>query len=167
MKKLFFISCLLLTAFLLRGEKLGLLADVLRPQALEVEDGRLYAMDGASIYIYSLDDLKLIKKFGRKGNGPGELRAGDYISNSISVRPEYLMVAGVMGDNAPGMLKIVYFTHEGRFVKEKKVLPQIIRIQPVAKNFVVTRIDQDEKGNEVAVAAGSVSLILRMTNFII
>jgi len=152
MKKTLFLFFLLLIACLVTGEKLGVLTDVMRPQLLEVDTDKLYVLDGAQIYIYSAKDLKLINRFGKKGEGPGEMRPGRIISSSISIYPEYLLVAGVMGDTE-GLVKIIYFTHEGKFIKEKKTWPQMFRVHPVGKNFVVNRLHIDENRRQTSVVA--------------
>ncbi len=155
MKKLFlfFVLLLFLMVFLVNGEKLGVLTDILRPQSLEVEGGRLYVIDMASVYIYSVKDLKLIRKFGQRGDGPGELRGGSNVSYSISVYPGYLLVADEIGDGIPGIRKILYFTHEGKFIKERRNWPQMIRVHPIGKNYVVNKIGRDDNGQEFSFIA--------------
>lgn len=48
------------------------LAGLNRPSAIEADQYRLFIVEDTSILIYSLEDFKLLKKFGRKGQGPGE-----------------------------------------------------------------------------------------------
>lgn len=94
----------------------------------------------------------MIKKFGKKDDGPGELRSGRYISNSISIYPGYLLVGGVSED-VEGLIKIIYFTHDGKLIKEKRTWPQMFRVHPVGKNFAVNRLHNDAKGNQVSILA--------------
>ena len=122
------ICFVLVLSSILSGKELGILSEVLKPQLLEVKNEKLYIIEGASVYIYSARDLKLLKKFGKEGEGPGELQVLPFLSNIISVYPEYLFVQGLN--------KIIYYTHEGKLIKEMKKNPNIMKLIPLGKNFV-------------------------------
>ena len=45
-----------------------------RPSMFLVEFERIYILEDATVYIYSLKNKNLIKKFGKAGEGPGEFK---------------------------------------------------------------------------------------------
>ena len=63
-----------LSGIFLWPEKTAVLPELQRPNMVLADSKQLYVADGASVLIYSLKDLKLRKKFGRKGEGPGEFK---------------------------------------------------------------------------------------------
>jgi hypothetical protein len=132
-------SCLiglLLSSLCLLGKKLGTLSDILKPELLRVSGDKLCVLEGASISIFSTKDLKRITTFGKQGEGPGEMMATPLISNNISVYPDYLF--------ADGINKIIYYTYDGKMIREKRKNPQLIRLYPVGKNLVGARLITEE-----------------------
>ena len=95
-----------------------------KPNALAVDDNQLYIADGTSIYIYSLKDFSLKKKFGRDGEGPKEFKRKIYV---IDIQHDYIVV------NSLG--KISYFAKDGKFIKEMRTPPQHIRFRPLGEKF--------------------------------
>lgn len=100
----------ILMSGILFGEKVATLEEVMKPQDLMVvNEGRLYVIEGTTVFIYSLSDYKLIKKFGKKGEGPQEFKTPPYI---IPLKDRLLL-------NTQG--KMSYYTKDGEFISEKKV----------------------------------------------
>lgn len=100
----------------LRAEKLATFPDFVYPDMFLIHDGQLYVTEDAVIFIYSLEDFKLQKKFGREGEGPREFfinwnRANDMIS--ICIHDNQLVV------NSWG--KLSYFTKEGKYLRERRI----------------------------------------------
>jgi hypothetical protein len=139
MKKItiFCLIGLLLPSLCLLGKKLGTLHDILKPELLKVSGEKLCVLEGASISIFSTKDLKRITTFGKQGEGPGEMLTTPLVSNNICVFPDYLF--------ADGINKVIYYTYDGKMIREKRKKPQIIRLYPVGKNLVGARIITDEK----------------------
>ena len=50
------------------------LPDLENPTGIRVADGRVFIIEENSISIYSEENFRLIKKFGRRGEGPGEFK---------------------------------------------------------------------------------------------
>jgi hypothetical protein len=103
-----------------------------KPDSLTLFKGNLYITDRDSISIYSLQDAKLIKTFGRAGEGPGEFKISpiDKIGLRIIVRQENILV------NSWGKLSI--FTRDGTFIQEKKITlnPATQLFKPLGKKYV-------------------------------
>ena len=54
-------------------QKIIPLPDLIQPHTMVVDKDQLFIRDsGSSIFIYSLSNFSLIKKFGKQGQGPGE-----------------------------------------------------------------------------------------------
>jgi hypothetical protein len=119
---------LLLVFILLSGaayaEKLATLTDVLKPLFLAVDTDRFYVTDGFTIFIYSMKDFKLIKKFGKEGEGPQEFmrfvmvtpRADDLLVNSLA--------------------KISFFSKDGEYKSEVKTSVLNRFFIPMGKQYV-------------------------------
>jgi hypothetical protein len=89
--------------------------DLGKPNSITLDENQIYIADWGYIMIYSLKDFHLKKKFGKRGEGPGEffLNDMDNYGLRIIVEPGYILVNSVS--------KISYFTKEGQLIKEKKV----------------------------------------------
>lgn len=103
---------LFLVLILLSGaayaEKLATLTEVLKAQLLAVDTDRFYVTEGATVFIYSMKDFKLMKKFGKQGEGPQEFRG----AARVLPRTDGLIV------NSRG--KISFFTKDGEYKNEIK-----------------------------------------------
>lgn len=90
------------------------LPDVLKPLIIEVGGDDLVIAEGAEISIYSLKDFKLIKKFGKAGEGPAEFKLTlGVLGLDIKLYPDYILVNSLN--------KVSYFTRKGEFIREKPI----------------------------------------------
>jgi hypothetical protein len=112
------------------------LAGVFKPEMITIAGDELYVVEGAAILVYSLDGLRLVRKFGRTGEGPGEFRAADFWYNTVTVLPESVFVDGYD--------KAVTFSKDGTFLRESKKPLGISRMIPVGDNFVGVKLDHLE-----------------------
>ena len=64
--------CLMCGGPMLFPDKAATLPEVMKPQYMLVEDNRLYISEQSSIAMYSMENFKLVKRIGRKGEGPGD-----------------------------------------------------------------------------------------------
>ncbi len=131
MKTLFCTVCLIFLNLLLFPAKIIPLPELLKPELIQVDDTRLYVVEKASIYMYSLKDFKLLKKFGKQGEGPREFMTGGMTLGQLwlSVQPDALFLHS--------MNKISFFTREGEFIKEKKAaITHTPVMHPLGKGFV-------------------------------
>ena len=62
-----------------QASKTVLLPDLVNPTGIHVDGGRIFITEESSVAIYSADDLRLLKKFGRRGEGPGEFKYPPYL----------------------------------------------------------------------------------------
>jgi hypothetical protein len=134
MKKFIIILIILLIIFvqLINGKKLGVLTDILKPESIEIHNNRLYAVEGSHFYVYELDQLNFLAKFGQEGEGPGELKSVSMLPNTLNVTPEKIFV--------DGMGKVVFFSRDFKFLKEIKKKHMTFKTKPVGENFVAMRM---------------------------
>lgn len=134
MKAMTVFSILVLLMFTpsLTAKKLGTLHEVIKPELIKVSGDKLYILEGAAIFIYSAKNLKLINRFGKSGEGPGEMLATPFVSNNISVYSDTIF--------ADGINKVIYFTQDGKLIREMRKNPQLFRLYPVGKHFAGSRL---------------------------
>ena len=120
----------------LAGENLGILEEILKPGMIDVFNDELYVIDHTNVYIYSIKNLKLVGKFGKEGEGPGEFKRHYQFPIRISAFRNYLLVET--------MDKILYFSKKGRFIKEMRKEFGITNVTPLGKNFIVRKLIKSE-----------------------
>jgi hypothetical protein len=117
-KKVLIVISLVLVTFVLSAKtRIVPLAELNKPEPqIGIDKDRMYVLEGETIYIYSLKDFKLIKKFGKRGEGPMEFMTSSLMGPmgalSIDVRDNKLLVKS--------MGKLSWFTKDGAFIKEMK-----------------------------------------------
>jgi hypothetical protein len=114
------------------------LPGLINPDSITVDKNRIYITDGAAISIYSREDFKLIKKFGKKGEGPREFKVamGATAKLKISVQPDQIIV------NSIG--RVSFFTKDGNYIKEINV-PTGNNFIPLGNGFVGYATTRDNK----------------------
>lgn len=114
MKKLYFLLLLLISvSILMGGTKVVPLNELMKPQSLVMDDSNLYISENENVFIYSLKDLKLVKKFGKKGEGPQEFTISP-IGLLLSTTQDQLVI------DSKG--KVSFFKKDGSYVKELKAV---------------------------------------------
>lgn len=85
--------------------------DLIRPGSVYVDPGRdyLYAVEFPVINVYTLKDFKPVKKFGSKGEGPGEFLRFARVH----------FHKGMILVHSQG--RLAYFSKDWKFIKEQKV----------------------------------------------
>ena len=107
------VMMLLVLTTLSFGKKLATLGELAKPTFMAIDNEQCYIVERANIFIYSLKDFRLIKKFGKSGEGPREFRIS---RGGESVQ---LFVHGaLLWINSKG--KLSTFDKKGNFIKEVK-----------------------------------------------
>ncbi|UCH97426.1 MAG: hypothetical protein JSV88_11390, partial [Candidatus Aminicenantes bacterium] len=114
MKRLLILLVLLMLSPVTFAEKLATLPDIFRPCFLSVDDQQFYVAEGTTVYIFSLQDFALKKKFGKPGQGPQEFAPTPAGTSGLRIYPQ----ADSIVINSPG--KVSFFTKDGTFIKEMK-----------------------------------------------
>jgi hypothetical protein len=96
------------------------------PDHIYLSDHYLYVTQVTTIYIYSLKNYKLVKKFGKQGEGPQEFKKK---IDNIVIGNDEIMVSS--------MGRVSYFTFDGRFKRERNDIYNIgWAFSPIRDKFV-------------------------------
>ena len=112
-----------------KGKKLATLKEVVDATSMEIIGDELFVLDEVVVYVYSLKDFKLLRKFGRKGNGPGEF--------------VYYPISPVMMDLYDGKLilsrfnKVAIYSKSGKLLKEKIFSQKFSEFTPISENYAM------------------------------
>ncbi|UCH92368.1 MAG: hypothetical protein JSV88_19010 [Candidatus Aminicenantes bacterium] len=140
MRKVEYAIFFLLFASIFLTAKVVPLPDLVSAERLLVDDTQMYVSEGTSIYIYSLKDFQLKKKFGRKGEGPREFIVQPPVPLIINLREDNIIVTS--------RRKISIFSKDGVFKKETRIPAAFVFfIKPLGDRFTgfgITRGD-DQK----------------------
>ncbi len=90
-------------------QKVADLPGIDHPAAMTVADSILYICDRESIHLFQLKPFRFVKKFGRRGDGPGEFNSPPH----LAVYPNHLFI-NTMG-------KIMKFSKKGDFLEQSKI----------------------------------------------
>lgn len=128
MKKIILLLFVLLLALMLYPANKILLSEIMKPGTISVDDNQLYVTEDASIFIYSLKDFSLQKKFGKQGQGPQEFALHPRVPVTLDVTTKDIII------NSLG--KVSYFTKKGEFLREIKPMANFYGFQPIGKEFL-------------------------------
>jgi hypothetical protein len=120
------------------------LPQLVNPQKffVDIESNQLIVVEKVEIHIYSLNDFKHKKSFGKPGEGPGEFRlspAQGYNKIKVNLQPGSILV------NSMGKLSI--FTKEGKLKNEILIPPHILELKALGRGFVGWRSAFEEGVN--------------------
>lgn len=136
MKKVIFTIILFQFVSMLLANKRVSLPEVFRPQKIAVNGNRLYIAETGSILIYNLENVKFLKRFGKRGEGPGEIQ----LIQNIFLKKDQLVVNS--------MKKILLFSVNGDYIGEKRLSKVFTRyIYPIKDNYVGAYIAGDLRGD--------------------
>ncbi len=137
MKKLILILLILLVFLFATAAYAGKLAALpghLIPNALDVGDDYFYITENSTIYVYRMKDFQLVKKFGKKGEGPREFKG----TPTLTVYADQLLV------NSTG--KVSFYTIDGTYLKEFNNIVSGQTFRPLGSRFIGRKSFSDNKG---------------------
>jgi hypothetical protein len=129
MKKIVFVLLLVLPWSIIRAKNAATLQLLTNPTGIAVKEHHIYIADFPAIYIYSLKDFRLIKKFGRKGAGPGE-----FLPRSSKDQFFIYLLDETVFVESNG--RVSFFTLNGDFLKEFNVAAAGYLFQPFDNRFL-------------------------------
>ncbi len=129
-----FLLLLLCCALPVSAKKLGTLEEVLNPEAMALSEDHIYVVQEATFFVYRLKDLKLLARFGKKGEGPGELKSHFLATNTITPLPQRLL--------AQSMDKMIFFSNDDYTVKKemRKKHRMMFQVMPLGDGFISLRM---------------------------
>jgi hypothetical protein len=101
-----------------------------KPDSLTIDNREMYITDQGTIYVYSLEDFTLKRKFGKSGEGPGEFKIlpFDRICLRIAIKDDTILVNSVS--------RLSFFTREGNFIKHMFSQRPIQYLKPLGNKMV-------------------------------
>jgi hypothetical protein len=122
----FFILFLAVSVF--AAAEVVLLPDLLNPDGILVDQSQMYITEGTSVFIYSLKDFKLKKKFGKRGEGPQEFMLNPPVPLIINFDGDDIIVTSVG--------KMSRFSKDGAFKEENKLgTPLVFYLKSLGKQY--------------------------------
>ncbi len=135
MKKIIIILLLILAVSFAFAGKVKTLPELSNPDGIYTSEHRLAITEGTTVYLYSLPDLKHIKTFGKKGEGPREFKGG---IDSIDMQTDEMVVTS--------RGKVSFYSKEGEYKKEINAASGYSsRYTPLGKGFVGNGFAFDKK----------------------
>ncbi len=129
MRTMMVILIILIFVNLLFGAETILFQDLSNPHSLAVDENQIYITERSTVYIYSKNDFKLVKKFGKRGEGPGEFKG--------MIRYVYALKNDLCF-NSSG--KVSYFTKNGVFKEEFGTPHPDMKVKPLGKYFIGNKL---------------------------
>jgi hypothetical protein len=125
MKALIILICVLfsLPAF---GEKLTTFPQLYKPDTIRVGENLVCINEGFTVFLFDLKDFNLIKKFGSKGEGPGEFAS----EPGINILKEKIMI------ESQG--KLSFYSFKGDMIKEIPLLPKYRMLKILKDRYVAS-----------------------------
>ena len=94
-----------------------ILEEVLKPNGLAVGDRYIYVLEEPQILVFDRQSLKLVKRFGRQGEGPQEFK-----TSATGLMPMIMYpFQGKLVVNSGS--KVSFYSGDGRYLNEVKVAP--------------------------------------------
>lgn len=119
-----------------------LLPDLFRPELIRIDQNQIYITEGPQVHIYSLNDFKLKRKFGAKGEGPKEFNTGGMVFGWLwlSLQTDHIFIHS--------MGKISYYSKQGEFIKERRINVTFAPAQhPIDDRFVGVKMQREKDTN--------------------
>jgi hypothetical protein len=131
---------ILLVSFMFTGKvmdakKIGSMPEIAMPHQIIVNNGLLYVSDSkqAKVQLYSVKDFKYLRQVSGKGEAPGEtLRVP-----LTTAYPDYIFLYSFG--------KGLYFSKDGKYIKEFRVIKRGNDLLPIGENFLFTVFKGDDK----------------------
>jgi hypothetical protein len=125
MKVLIILICLSF-ALSLFGERLTTFPQLSKQAIIKVGENLICINEGAAVFLYDLNDFKLIKKIGKKGEDPGEFS----LDSIINILKEKIMI------ESRG--KLSFYSFKGDLIKEIRRLPKYRRLKLLEDRYVAS-----------------------------
>lgn len=119
---------LLIFPLVVFSTKIVPLPNLINPDSIVISEGQIYITDGENIYIYNMD-FTLKKKFGKRGEGPGEFKINPagIVKLQIYLQSDHILVNNIG--------RVSFFTRDGIYKNQTNVVSGL-NFQPIGKGFV-------------------------------
>ena len=111
---LFIIFWGMLSLFHVQAEKVAVFEAFGRPEGINIGNGCIYIHERTTFFIYNLKNYKFVNKFGKEGEGPGEIKRNPFGGPMLFEPHNGKVYISSMG-------KLLIFSKTGEYEKEYKV----------------------------------------------
>jgi hypothetical protein len=120
------------------AKKLAALPQINNPISIEIHEDELYVLDEVEVRVYSLKNYRLLRKFGKKGEGEGELMPNT----------EVPLVMNITNGNVflNSQIKMIQYSKKGEIIKEQRI-PFSFQTIPFGENYVSIKISTSSAMN--------------------
>lgn len=118
--------------------RIGVLPEVLKPHMICVSGGEVFVLQGGTVLVYSLQNIRLLRQFGKSGEGPGELREVPFRGNMLWVNHQSVFIDGYD--------EIIEYSKKGKLLRESRKTYSHFIVQPLGNQFVTLKRQSDKKG---------------------
>jgi hypothetical protein len=138
-----FIACWgLLSLLPVQAEKVAVFEEFGQPESMVIGNGFIYILEKTTIFIYNLKDFKFVKKFGKEGEGPGEIKRNPFGSPIIVTPYQDKVYVSNTG-------KLSVFSKTGEYEKEYKI-GAFDGYSPFGKKYICySNAPEEEGGSKV------------------
>jgi len=151
-KIILFTACWSLLALLqvqvqaqVQAEKVAVFEEFGQPENINFGNGCIYVKEKTTNFVYDPKDYKLITKFGKEGEGPGEIKKNPF-GGPMAVTPHndkiYISNFG----------KLSIFSKTGKFIKEYKINP-FENFLPFGEKYICIPVAPKEENSQKIVLA--------------
>jgi len=141
MKKTNIMFIFFLISGVVMAKNSAVLPEILRPDSIVIDKDQFYVIEATTIFIYSKQNFKFVKKFGKRGEGPREFQVRQTQSVEVLPQPENLLINN--------QNKISYFSKDGNFIKEIKGTSILGFYRPIGKQYVGYGFTQENNKNYI------------------
>ncbi len=121
-----FMIVIILTVVFAAGETKTVFSNIVNPEYLDIGKDRVYVTEDINVHIYSLKDFKLLKTFGKMGEGPKE-----FLRNPMPVRSSLRMAVCPDRLVINSLGKISFYSLDGEFQDLSRTQRPMPRYKPV------------------------------------
>lgn len=120
------------------SKKLAVLPELDRPGIIRIMGNEIFVLDEVRVKVYSLKDFRLLRVFGKKGGGPGELMPNDEIPLQMQT------VNGQVFLNS--QTKFIHYSPSGKMLKEKATGFMCMQIIPLGTGYAISKVQFSKTG---------------------
>ena len=132
-----FLIVLLSLNIALSPETVAVLPEVNNATMMDISGGEMFIIDDVEVKVYSLKDYRFLRKFGKRGEGPGEMVTFPDTPFTMIVKQDKVILNSVY--------KAIVYEKSGKMILEAKFSEMLIEAVPVGDNYITTRFEWVEE----------------------
>jgi hypothetical protein len=118
--------------------QLAVLPELNRPGIIKILGDEIFVLDEVRVKVYSLKDYRLLRQFGKIGDGPGELKPNDEIPLQMQVVNNQVFLNS--------QTKFIHYAPSGKMLKEKATHFMCMQIIPIGRHYAISKVQFTKTG---------------------